>query len=224
MPSAWVDCYLQGSDIQSPGRVYVAALHSCHPWRIWWLCMYLVCHYEHIDIWCTALDVGMKTQMPDRHTEVLWMYERTNKYIKILMDIWTDVWTYKKVCGWIDRCTDAWTYQQIMDMHTDVPMALQSSIYLPQRCYLSPHLKVRRFSLFKAYFLHQKTWKIVRKLLGCNWNECTLGIHIGGSGQDIMTHTCHLYWTCWSCTSNRRGNTTKVTKSTPESTNQASII
>ena len=39
--------------------------------------------------------------------------------------------------------------------------------------------------LFKAKFLHLKSWKIIREPLDCTGNEPTLDITIGGSGQDI---------------------------------------
>ena len=56
-------------------------------------------------------------------------------------------------------------------------------------------LKSRKKNLFKAKFLHLKSWKNIREPPDHTGNEPTPDIPIGGSGQDIqnkMADTCHV--------------------------------
>ena len=75
-----------------------------------------------------------------------------------------------------------------------VQIVPQSAKTCPER-HLFPHLTCKKFSLFKANFLHLKDLeKNIREPLDCIGIQPMLDIHIGDSGQDMkiqMAVTCN---------------------------------
>ena len=62
-------------------------------------------------------------------------------------------------------------------------------IHTPKYKNMPATKKSRKKPLFKAKFLHLKSWKMIREPPDCTRNEPTLDIPIGGSGQDIKKRT-----------------------------------